>query len=125
MMAVGALAGAMGLFLFLLPQQAIGLWPWTLTPLTARVAGAILCLGLAGLGAGLDRRWSSARVPFQVAGTILTLILIAGIRAHAQFDPANVLTWLFAVGFVAVPGAMARFYRRMQRRQPTTLHKGH
>ena len=83
--------------------------------LTARVLGAIFCLGLAGIGAFADRRWSSARLPFQVALVMLTLILIAGVRGYAQFDPANVLTWLFAVGFIGVTVAVAAVYRRMQR----------
>jgi hypothetical protein len=63
-------------------------------------AGGVSCLGLAGIGALVDRRWSSARLPFQVAGVMLTAILVAGVRARAEFDPGNVLTWLLAAGFV-------------------------
>ena len=113
---VGALALVMGLYLFLLPGTAVRSWPWLLTPLTARVLGAIFCLGLAGTGAFVDRRWSSARLPLQVALVMLTLILVAGVRAHAEFDPANALTWLFAAGFGGVTVALAIVYRRMQRR---------
>ena len=44
----------------------IAVWPWTLTPLTARVAGAMFALpGLVGLGIALDRRWSAARIILQ------------------------------------------------------------
>jgi hypothetical protein len=111
---VGILALVMGLFLFLAPTSVAGWWPWPLTPLTGRVLGAIFSLGLAGIGALVDRRWSSARLPFQVAVVMLTLILVAGVRAHAQFDPANVFTWLFAAGFAGVTVAMAAIYRRMQ-----------
>ncbi len=114
--AVGGLALLTGLFLFLLPERAIAIWPWTLTPLTARVLGAIFCLGLAGLGAPLDRRWSSARIPFQVAGIMLALILVAGLRAHAQLAGDNVLTWLFTAGFGVLTGALAVLYIRMERR---------
>jgi hypothetical protein len=113
--AVGVLALAVGLFLFLFPGVAAGWWPWQLKPLTARVLGAILSLGLAGIGAFVDRRWSSARLPFQVALVMLTLILVAGVRAHAQFDPANVLTWLFAIGFAGLTVAMVALYLRMRR----------
>jgi hypothetical protein len=114
--AVGVVSFAMGLFLFLLPGTAMTFWPWPVTPLTARVLGAIFCLGLAGIGAVVDRRWSSARLPFQVAAVMLTLMLVAGGRAHAQFDPAKVFTWLLAVGFVAVTAAIGAVYWRMQRR---------
>ncbi len=112
---VGGLALLTGLWLFLLPNVAIGGWPWHLTPLTARVLGAVFCLGLAGLGAPLDRRWSSARIPFQVAAVMLVLLLIAGVRAHAQFAAANPQTWLFAAGFAAVTLAVALVYLRMER----------
>jgi hypothetical protein len=113
--AVGVLALATGVFLFLLPGSAMSTWPWHLTPLTARVLGAVFCLGSAGIGALADRRWTSARLPFQVALIMLALILVAGVRAHAEFATDRVLTWLFAVGFVAVTGAVAIVYRRMER----------
>jgi hypothetical protein len=61
--AIGMLALVTGLFLFLLPEAAMAWWPWSLTPLTARVLGAISCLGLTGIGTLFDRRWSSARLP--------------------------------------------------------------
>ena len=113
--AVGGLALGTGAFLFLVPRAAIAIWPWTLTPLTARVLGAVFCLGLAGLGAPLDRRWQSARIPFQVAGLMLVLMLIAGVRAHAQLDPGSVLTWLLAAGFAGATVALVTGYARMER----------
>jgi hypothetical protein len=114
---VGLLSGAMGLALFLAPEAMIGWWPWLITPLTARVLGAVLCLGLAGAGAFVDRRWSSARLPFQVALLMLTLIIVAGARAHAEFAAGRVLSWLLPLGFVGVTVAMAVVYRRMQRQE--------
>lgn len=112
---IGVLALAMGLFLFLAPAAAIRIWPWHLTPLTARVLGAIFCLGLAGIGAPIDRRWSSARLPFQVAATMLALIIVAGICARTEFDPSNALTWVFAAGFVGLAAALIMVYARMER----------
>lgn len=58
-------------------------------PLTARVMGAIFALGIAGLGAPADRRWSSARILLQVAVLMLALILAAGARASGELDPSN------------------------------------
>jgi hypothetical protein len=112
---VGALAMVTGLFLFLSPARAISVWPWLLTPLTARVMGAVFCLGLAGIGALIDRRWSSARIPLQVALVMLILILIAGIRARDEFAADNFLTWTFVAGFVVLTLAIATFYVRMER----------
>ena len=45
---------------------------------------------------------------------MLTAILVAGVRAHAEFDPGNVLTWLLAAGFVVVAAAVAALYWRME-----------
>lgn len=112
---VGALALATGLFLFLAPARAISVWPWPLTPLTARVMGAVFCLGIAGIGAMIDRRWNSARIPLQVALFMLALILIAGIRANGELAADNILTWTFVAGFAVVTLATAIFYVRMER----------
>jgi hypothetical protein len=47
---------------------------------------------------------------------MLTAILVAGMRAHAEFDPDNLLTWLLAAGFVGVTAALAALYWRMEAR---------
>jgi hypothetical protein len=114
--AVGVLALATGLFLFFAPATAISLWPWLLTPLTTRVLGAIFCLGLAGIGALSDRRWSSAQVPLQTAFVMVVMILISGARAHAEFDAGNALTWMLLVGFAGTAAAIAILYARMEQR---------
>jgi predicted membrane metal-binding protein len=65
-------------------DRAAAVWPWMVTPLTARVMEAIFALGIAGLGALADRRWSSARISLQVAALMLALILAAGLRANGE-----------------------------------------
>jgi hypothetical protein len=112
----GICAVLMSAFLYLFPQHAIDIWPWKLTPLTARMLSAIFALGLAGIGAFRDRRWSSARTLLQVAGVMLGLIFIAGIRAHSEFDNSRPLTWLFAVGFGATVIAGVALYISMESR---------
>lgn len=112
--AVGVLAVATSLFLFVFPQQAIDLWPWVLTPLTARVMGAIFALGLAAAGAFTERRWSAIRIMVQVEGLMLVLILVGGVRAAADLDSSNVFTWLFAGGFVSLLVASLVLYARME-----------
>ena len=114
--AAGCLATLTSAFLYLFPHRAVALWPWHLTPLTAQMLGAIFALGIAGLGAARERRWSAMRILFQVEAIMLVLILIAGVRARDQFDSSNVLTWLFAAGFVATALATAALYVRMEQR---------
>jgi hypothetical protein len=114
--AVGVLAAAMSLFLFLFPATAIEVWPWRLTPLTARVMGAIFALGIAAIGALTERRWSAMRVMLQVEVFMLALILLGGVRAGGDLDPANLLTWLFAGGFAGLLVASVAVYARMEQR---------
>jgi hypothetical protein len=99
--ATGAVAVVAGTVLFLLPQRAIDVWPWQLTPLTSRVLGAVFMLGIAALGVITDARWSAARLMLQVQVFMLTLILVAAARAHADFDTSRPMTWLFLAGFLA------------------------
>jgi hypothetical protein len=113
---IGVLAVATGLFLFLFPQAAIAVWPWTLTPLTARVMGAIFALGLAAVGAFTERRWSAFRIMLQVEAFMLALILLGCVRAASDLDNSNPLTWLFAAGFAGMLVSSAVLYLRMEHR---------
>lgn len=112
----GALSALTAVFLFVFPGQAVKISPWTLTPLTARALGAIFALGIAGLGVLADRRWTSARILFQVAMFMLILILVAVVRARGEFHPSNPLTWLMGIGFAAALAAIAILYVRMRKR---------
>lgn len=116
--ATGALAVTAGLFLFLLPSQAIDVWPWTITPLTSRVLGAIFMLGVAGLGVITDPRWSAARLMLQVQMLMLSLILAAAARAHADLDSSNVMTWLLLAGFAGAVASAAVLTVSMNRVRP-------
>ena len=111
---VGAVTLAISLLLFLQPQMMIDVWPWTLTPLTARVMGAMFGLpGLVGVGIASDRRWSAARTILQAQAFSIGLILIAAIRSWNEFNPSAIVTWLFVgglggllIGIVALFGVM-------------------
>ena len=49
--------------LFVRPGEMIDIWPWALTPLTARVGAAMFALqGVFAVGLAADPRWSSARI---------------------------------------------------------------
>lgn len=113
---VGALALATGLFLFVLPGVAIPIWPWALSPLTARVVGAVFCLGVAGLGVLVDRRWSSARIPVQVGIGMVVVMVISGARAHAELLLDRPLAWAFIIGFPLLVVVQVVWYVAMERR---------
>ena len=112
--ALGVLAITVALALFVWPEQLQQVWPWTLSPLTARVMAAIFVLGGAGVGIARDPRWGSVRLLVQVAWVMLGLILLAAVLAWPDFDPGNVLTWVFYAWLVLVLAGSAWLYAKLE-----------
>jgi len=112
----GALSLALGLFLFLRPTPAIDLWPWTLSPLTARVMGAVFALGVAGLVIVADSRWSTARLMLQTEEVMVFLILLAAGISHGDLDGSRPLTWVLGAGLLAVLAGSLWLSATMDRR---------
>ncbi len=112
---VGAMTLLVSLLLFLFPQLMIQIWPWALTPLTARVLGAMFALpGMVGLGIAFEPRWSAARIILQSQCFSILMILIAIARANADFHPSNPLTWLFVGGLAGLLVLLLFLYARME-----------
>jgi hypothetical protein len=92
-----------GVALFLLPSSADLLWPWTLTPLTARVVAAWLvafglATALAAIGGDLQRLRTAA-VAYAVFG-LLALVAVARYAGAVAWDSAS--AWVFLLLTVAV-----------------------
>jgi hypothetical protein len=110
--AAGALAG--GLLFFLVPQIAIDIWPWQLTPLTARVlASFTVQVGVGALVVSLDSRWSAWRLIVQTFFVATALLLVGALRAFDDFDEGNPMTWLYLGGLLGTAATLALLYRRM------------
>jgi hypothetical protein len=115
---VGAASVVVALLLFIQPGVMIAAWPWTLTPLTARTAGAMFALpGVVGLAVATDRRWSSARIIFESQALSIILILVAAARAWTEFNFAQPLAWLFLVQLAGLLILIVVLYVLMQVRQ--------
>jgi hypothetical protein len=113
---VGVITLLVSLALFIFPQWMIAMWPWSLTPLTARVLGAMFALpGLVELGLARDPRWSAARVILQSQNFSILMILIAAARASTNFNPANPATWLFIGGLAVLLFLIIILYIYMER----------
>jgi hypothetical protein len=109
---VGLAALCTGISMFLAPSLMIAVWPWSLTPLTCRVVGAIFCLGAAGIGSLADPRWIAIRLMLQVEAIMIVLMLIAVLRSPGEFATDRPLTWLMPAGFVGVlVGSAYLWYR--------------
>ncbi len=116
----GAVILAIALFLFLVPAAAAAIWPWSLTPLTARVVGGWFALpGVVGLCFASDRRWSAWRITLQSQLIGIALILLGVPRAWGDFDQANLMTWVFIGGMTALLLALGGLYLAMEGRRRT------
>jgi hypothetical protein len=88
-----------GLVLFMMPELLIPVWPWTLTPFTARVIGSWFVLpGLVDIAIAVNRRWRSVKLVVQSQLVGLALILIGFIRGLGDLQMENPLSWSFIVG---------------------------
>ncbi|WP_460458891.1 hypothetical protein [Angustibacter peucedani] len=116
---VGLLALAQGAAMFVRPSAFVPLWPWALTPLTARVVAATLCLGGAGVGAWRDPRWTALRRMVEVEVVMVALMLVAAVRASDELLPGRALAWPLLVGIVLVLlgscGLWVRYERPLRR----------
>jgi hypothetical protein len=102
-LAFGIAVLATGVFVFLRPDVAVHFWPWTLTPLTARVVASLFALaGVAQIGTGLDRRWSASRITLHSQLLSLAAIELAVVLSWADFHPGSPLRWVFAGGLLAL-----------------------
>jgi hypothetical protein len=111
----GAVQLAAILIAFAWPQLLIDLWPWSLTPLTARVvAGWFSLPGAFLLALAWDGRVGAARPTMWGALLGIVLILASAARAWGDFDPTTPARWWFVAFFVAlsVPFAAILLRRR-------------
>jgi hypothetical protein len=118
---VGALAIAVALVAA--PSAVIAIWPWQLTPLTARVIGGWFAVpGLMSLAIALDGRWSAARILFQSQILALAFLVVAVARGWGELDQGTGM-WMFVIGILAVLVFSIGLYWRMEaaiRRSPLT-----
>jgi hypothetical protein len=106
-----------GAALFVVPEDAAALWPWTLTPLTGRAIGAwLMAIGASAAHAAWEADWERIRAGMLGYATIAVLELIAIVRfadTPDWDDPsacvlllgAMLATGVFAAAFARAPSA--------------------
>ena len=107
---------------FAQPARVIAIWPWKLTPLTARVLISFYALlGVAPLTVAGERRWSAWRLG--LGGIILwhALLIIAALRRSVDFTvPPTSTPWFWLeCGFVGA--AVLMFGIMESRRRPQAI----
>jgi hypothetical protein len=100
---LGVILTIAAVLLFFTPDFMAAIWPWTLTPLTARIMASMFILpGLVGLGMAYDGSWASARYLLQAQAISIALMLIAVYVARADFNWSAPESWLFTGGLSAI-----------------------
>jgi hypothetical protein len=107
---VGILLSLLTVAGFIVPGLLMPIWPWELTPLTARVtSGWIALIGFGSLFLAAEKRWSAWQLAMQVIAIWEALILIGGLL-YAQdlktgwFNGLFIfilLQWVALIGFYA------------------------
>jgi len=120
---LGAAMVLMAIVGFAAPQALMAVWPWSLTPLTARVlAGWGALIGVGNLVIAGDARWSAWRVGVESIALWHLLYLIGSVFHQQDFGGGHWLNWytLSVIGVLVLIGAL---YIRLefQRRQRTRL----
>jgi hypothetical protein len=112
---LGSVLAVVSAVLVVAPDLLIPTWPWTLTPLTARVLGAMFALsGIVGIEIAIDRRPAAARAIVQAQAIAIAGILAALVRASGDVAWDRPTAWLFAGGMLVVLAAnvLAAYGRR-------------
>lgn len=97
-----------GITLIIDPTAISRLWPWTLTPITARLLGASALVAVPlSLLASLANRWSVARIPTVMQLAYRVVQLIAGFIHIGRFDFTRLVTWNYFGGGAVMMVAFA------------------
>lgn len=111
---LGVLMLAMGAALFTLPDMAEQLWPWRLTPLTARMVGSFyLAFGVSLLAAARENDYARIHVASfaYVAFAVLEVICVVRYLAVNWYEPQGQLLALVLVALIVLGVAGIQGYR--------------
>lgn len=114
---VGVVLTAVILILFVRPGPMIDLWPWAVSPLTARVLlGWASVFSIVSVFFAFETRWSAARIPIESLVIWFGLLLIGFARSWGDVDPTNPILWAILGGITAYLVGLSALYVLMERR---------
>ena len=100
--AVGVVTVALGGVLVLVPGLVSYVWPWALTPLTGRLVGAVLCLGVATFVVLRDDRWSAVASMVEVAVVMALFVALAVVRAAGEIVWNRPFAWVMVASLAVI-----------------------
>jgi hypothetical protein len=84
---------------FAAPHAMSDVWPWELTPLTARIVAAVVALfGSLWISVAQRAGATAARIPLEAHLVGLAFLLLAAARGHAEVDWSNPLAVVLVAG---------------------------
>lgn len=105
---------------FIDPDLVINTWPWTLTPLTARVmCGWVVLLGVGAYTMSWEKRWSGWKVPLESIAIWHILVFVAAFMNPDDFKAGLVNWYTVAIGGMLV--GILIFYPVMELRRRKAL----
>lgn len=100
-----ALFVGVGAALFAAPERTAGLWPWPLTPLTARaVAAWLIGLGLVVAQAAWENAWERIRIATVAYVVLGVLQMVALARYGDQVEWGRPVAWVYVALLVSMLG---------------------
>ncbi|MGV9362154.1 hypothetical protein [Amycolatopsis sp. NPDC003731] len=111
--------------LFGSPGPVGGLWPWAVTPLTARTLAAVYALGLANVLVAADGRAPRVRLQLEVQTVMLSLIAIAILVRRGDFAAGPAAAYPFAAVVLAELAVVTGGLISISRSRPAAARLGH
>jgi hypothetical protein len=100
---LGVVLTGAAVLLFVVPDLMIDAWPWTLTPLTARIMSSMFILpGLVGFAVAWDGSWASSRYLLKTMAITVALMLVAIVVARSDLDWSSLASWTFTGGMSGI-----------------------
>lgn len=116
--AAGVIIAAVGAILFVAPTLLIDVWAWDVTPLSARIVGAVFTIpGTINLLMLVDPRWTAFRWVFQAELVTLAFIVIAFVVGFNDLYWNRPSTWIVTIGITAMLIACVSLFAWLDRRR--------
>lgn len=113
---IGILVLVLVTICYLVPSLIIPIWPWELTPLTARVlCGWLSVIGTSAIMISFDPRWTSWRAILESIFIAYSLIFVAAFMNPADFK-TSLVNW-FTLLMAAMLISIFVFYVSMESRR--------
>jgi len=104
---------------FVYPPLAIQTWPWTLTPLTARVmCGWIALLSVGAFTMSIETRWSGWKVPLESIAIWHILVFVAAFMNPSDFKTSVINWYTLSIGVMLI--GIFIFYPMMEMQKRNT-----